>query len=630
MSSESKLKQREHTSSISLAQTVDLKHVLSDPSGLSYFMEFMDRRGDMIRLQFWLLIEGFKTSNSGQGERNDNAYLDDVRMVYDMYFSEGAVHRISLPNDIYQELNRIVQYNRQPDDNVPESYIHHVGQEASSILSKIQQIVFQDINKKDFPAFKRSDLYFKYLTTYANSDRDSTPSSRRSLDDSRLPSSSSSSLTKGERQMSNMALPLERAASARPHLAPKWTAVESERAESDSELDHGRLSDTKPSATDRDVRVHIERPLNPATEYSRARGHSRASSDTTLFGNQNRFQSFGKFLESPNDWLPSSEWYPFRKKKEGVPAASQDKKRHSLSSSIHSVDTTHQYDEDDNMTSSVGTLDESDRHEILKLQGEAYRTATVEAVEAEFQSIMDNGEMNISEQEDNTDGDDDSHPSPQGASRSAPVSPRFSRATPPPQPGRTSPSDLRVRKLSTDLTYPANRSSLLIRPSKHAKSSMALPVSNISASPAWTSASNSKLTSEVAHDEMDLVSPISKSPQLESLQGKLDEKQEDERSDVHLAPPGDLMLAVKIEKLSDDIEKLIQQQSIVDALIQKAETAQKLEELRILQKSKNALIRELHQMQYQKSQYESQEFENVLVPVSSQRMPPLPWSCVVC
>src|ERR1700730_10782366 len=130
MSSESKLKQREHTSSISLAQTVDLKHVLSDPSGLSYFMEFMDRRGDMIRLQFWLLIEGFKTSNSGQGERNDNAYLDDVRMVYDMYFSEGALHRISIPDDIYHQLNLIVQFNQQADDKAPADDIHHVGQEA--------------------------------------------------------------------------------------------------------------------------------------------------------------------------------------------------------------------------------------------------------------------------------------------------------------------------------------------------------------------------------------------------------------------------------------------------------------------------------------------------------------------
>jgi sorting nexin-25 len=582
-------------------------------------MEFMDRRGDMIRLQFWLLVEGFKTSANGQGERNDNAYLDDVGMVYDMYFSEGAVHRISIPNDVYQELNQIVQYTQQPNDSAAETSIQHIGQEASSILSRIQQIVFHDINKRDFPAFKRSDLYFKYLTTYANSDRDAVPASRRSLDDSRLPSISSSSLTREDEPMSNMPLPLERAASARPHLAPKWTILENERAESDSELDHSRLLDAKAKNTiERNTTTRTKGQLNPVMEYNRARGHSRASSDTTLFGTQNRFQSFGKFLEAPNDWLPPSEWYLFRKKKEEIQAHGSEKKRHSMSSSIHSVETNLQFDDDDNMTSSVGTLDESDRHAILKLQGEAYRTATVEAVEAEFQSIMDHGEMNISEQEDNTDGDDDSHQVMPTTSRSAPVSPRLSRTTPPPQQGRASPSEMRVRKLSTDLAYPANRSSLLIRPSKYAKSSMALPVSNTSASPAWTSASNSKLSSEVAHDEMDVVSPIGISPNLETLQGKLGDKEDDDRSDVHLAPPGDLMLAVKIEKLSDDIEKLTQQESIVDALIQKAEATQKLEELRILQKSKNSLTRELHQIQYQKSQYESQEFENVLVPVSRE------------
>ncbi|KAH8556519.1 PXA domain-containing protein [Umbelopsis sp. PMI_123] len=613
-SSRSKSKQRDHASSVSLAQTVDLKDVLADPSGLSYLMEFMDRRGDMIRLQFWLLVEGFKTTTSGQSERNDSAYLDDVRMVYDMYFSEGAVHRISIPSDIYQELNHIVDYIQHLSE-VTENSLQH-AKEASRILAKIQQIVFQDIKTNDFSAFKRSDLYFKYLTTYANSDREPPSKSRRSLDDSRLSNSVTEELI-AEADEANRPLILERAASARPHLTPKWELFGNGRAESDSELDHPRAADIAKNkqAAETEASDNPKRPLNTVTEYGRTRGHSRAVSDTSLFGNQNRFQSFGKFLEAPNDWLPSSEWYPFRKRNDESQANITDKKRLSLSSSIHSLETNRHFDEDDNMTSSVGTLDDSDRHALLKMQGEAYRTATVEAVEAEFQSIMDNGEMNLSEHEDVTDGDDDNHSLTHRPNRSAPVSPRSPRATPPLPQGRATSPVTRPRKLSTDsISYPTNRSSLLIRPSKYAKSSMAMPVSNTSASPAWTSASNSKMTSEVAHDEMDLMSPVSVPSELEKMDDKLDKKEDDELSDVHLAPPGDLMLAVKIEKLSDDIEKLTQQESIVDALIQKAEATQKLEELRILQKSKNALIRELHQIQYQKSQYESQEFENVLVP----------------
>lgn len=621
-SSRSKSKQRDHASSVSLAQTVDLKDVLSDSSGLSYFMEFMDRRGDMIRLQFWLLVEGFTTSTNGQTGRNDSAYLDDVRMVYDMYFSETAVHRISIPDDIYQELQHIVDYIQHPSE-VNDKFLQDAGKEASRILATIQQIVFQDIKTNDFSAFKRSDLYFKYLTTYANSDREPPTKNRRSLDDIRLSNSATAELIREENEpLAKQPLLLERAASARPHLSPKWDSLDSERAESDSEFDHPRVAGILKAnhADQAEVSVHPKRPLNAAAEFGRARGHSRAVSDTTSLGNPNRFQSFGKFLEAPNDWLPSSEWYPFRKRKDETQANATEKKRLSVSSSIHSLETNRQYDEDDNMTSSVGTLDESDRHAILQMQGEAYRTATVEAVEAEFQSIMDNGEMNLSEHEDVTDGDDDNHNLSHRVNRSAPVSPRSPRATPPLPHGRMSPPVSRSRKLSTDsLTNPSNRSSLLIRPSKYAKSSMALPVSNTSASPAWTSANNSKLTSEVAHDEMDLMSPIGIPSDLEKVHENLDIKADGEQSDVHLAPPGDLMLAVKIEKLSDDIEKLTQQESIVDALIRKAEAAQKLEELRILQKSKNALVRELHQIQYQKSQYEAQEFENVLVPVSDDR-----------
>ncbi|CAM0135373.1 unnamed protein product [Umbelopsis sp. WA50703] len=591
-----------------MLQTTSLQDVLSDPSGLSYFMEFMDRRGDMIRLQFWLLVEGFKTSSGGQAGRNDNAYLDDVRMVYDMYFAKSSPNRIAIPDDVFKELKHIVHDKQQPNEETSGDM-----NQASNILAKIQQIVYQDINTRDFPSFRRSDLYFKYLTTYANSNRDMTSASRRSLDDI-FPNNSSTSVVRDEEPVIKTALPLERASSARPRMAPKWSMEDGDKADSDSEINHGRVSKSK-IAPVRDA-AHVLSNQNgtpPAVDYERPKGHSRASSDTSLMGNPNRFQSFGKFLEASNDWLPSSEWYPFRKKRDEL-LENNGNKRHSMAGSIQSLETTLEYDEDDNMTSSIGTLDESDRRAMM-LQGEAYRTATVEAVEAEFQSIMDHGEMNISEQEDNnTDNDDDVlHPLP-SASRSAPVSPHLSSRSPPPLPGRSSPSNLRSRNVSNDLSHPSSRTSLLIRPTKYAKASMALPVSNTSASPAWTSASNTKTTSEVAHDEMEVVSPLAIPKNIDSFDHADVNKEDDERSDVHLAPPGDLMLAVKIEKLSDDIEKLKQQESIVDALIKKAEGANKLEELRILQKSKNALIRELHQIEYQKSQYESQEFENVLVP----------------
>ncbi|KAK9702467.1 tRNA (guanine-N(7)-)-methyltransferase (tRNA(m7G46)-methyltransferase) [Basidiobolus ranarum] len=85
-------------------------------------------------------------------------------------------------------------------------------------------------------------------------------------------------------------------------------------------------------------------------------------------------------------------------------------------------------------------------------------------------------------------------------------------------------------------------------------------------------------------------------------------------NNVHLAPPGDLMLSNEISRLTEEIDKINQQEAIVDTLIKKAETSGKMDELRILKKSKLALRREMQETTYQKTQYEIQEAENSILP----------------
>lgn len=128
--------------------------------------------------------------------------------------------------------------------------------------------------------------------------------------------------------------------------------------------------------------------------------------------------------------------------------------------------------------------------------------------------------------------------------------------------------------------------------------------------PSWTSASETGSLSQLKHDQLE-----SKRTPPQSATSETDTS----IKNVHLAPPGDLMLADKVEKLSEEMEKLTQQESIVDALIKKAQLKDKVEELRILMKGKIMLRRDLEQMQYQKSQYELQESENVLTPVSKPK-----------
>lgn len=82
--------------------------------------------------------------------------------------------------------------------------------------------------------------------------------------------------------------------------------------------------------------------------------------------------------------------------------------------------------------------------------------------------------------------------------------------------------------------------------------------------------------------------------------------------EIHQAAPGDLGLAEAITTLSDDIERLVSQEAVVDTLTRKAELTNNVAELRILEKSKASLQREIRRKELQRQQYIVQESDNSL------------------
>ena len=93
----------------------------------------------------------------------------------------------------------------------------------------------------------------------------------------------------------------------------------------------------------------------------------------------------------------------------------------------------------------------------------------------------------------------------------------------------------------------------------------------------------------------------------------LDEGKDDDDADaVHEAAPGDLGLAEAITALTNDIDKLIAQEAVVDSLLKKAELTNNTAELRILRKSKASLQREIRRKELQRQQYVIQESDNSL------------------
>ncbi|KAF9270672.1 hypothetical protein L218DRAFT_50386 [Marasmius fiardii PR-910] len=93
-----------------------------------------------------------------------------------------------------------------------------------------------------------------------------------------------------------------------------------------------------------------------------------------------------------------------------------------------------------------------------------------------------------------------------------------------------------------------------------------------------------------------------------------DNREGDEgRSSFQLAGPGDLQLTYEIARLADQISNLEAQETMLNNLIKKAELTGDTQELRLLNRSKSSMNRELRQLKFQKLQYEQQESANRLV-----------------
>ncbi|QPC72386.1 hypothetical protein HYE68_003138 [Fusarium pseudograminearum] len=86
----------------------------------------------------------------------------------------------------------------------------------------------------------------------------------------------------------------------------------------------------------------------------------------------------------------------------------------------------------------------------------------------------------------------------------------------------------------------------------------------------------------------------------------------DDEDEVHEAAPGDLGLAEAITALSNDIDRLVAQEAVVESLTRKAELTNNTAELRILRKSKASLHREIRRKELQRQQYVIQESDNSL------------------
>ncbi|KAL7274801.1 tRNA (guanine-N(7)-)-methyltransferase (tRNA(m7G46)-methyltransferase) [Rhizina undulata] len=168
-------------------ESASLEEMLRDSSGLSYFMEYMDRQRRLPLVQFWLVVDGLRnpleddiSSSDEEQEGTSSTSLspwtpsdrNDLAQIHDAYLSSPELQ-------ISEKSRRAVRdFLKAGNQGTQREYI-----KARAAILRAQTFVYEEMRKKDFSGFKGTDLYFKYLASDETAAAQGGPTSRRSSKD---------------------------------------------------------------------------------------------------------------------------------------------------------------------------------------------------------------------------------------------------------------------------------------------------------------------------------------------------------------------------------------------------------------------------------------------------------------
>ena len=141
----------------------NLVDVLRDASGLSYFMEYMDRQNVVALVQFWIVVDGIRDPLEDAPEGSDPLHVPgqwtspdrhDIAQIFDTYLSRPE---LSIPPATHDAVQDFLQAKAQAS---PEQY----GRARNALL-RAQKAVLDEMQENYFPSFQRSDLFFKLLAS---------------------------------------------------------------------------------------------------------------------------------------------------------------------------------------------------------------------------------------------------------------------------------------------------------------------------------------------------------------------------------------------------------------------------------------------------------------------------------
>ncbi|PWY67462.1 intermediate filament protein [Aspergillus eucalypticola CBS 122712] len=146
----------------SIPQEASLVDVMHDASGLSYFMEFMDRQQLMSLVQFWIVVDGFRNpledDFGDEGSPTSTSWTpadrSDMALISETYLSKPELK-------VSDESRRVVKaFLSAGKRATSEQY-----RKARTVILSTQSAVLDKLQEIYYPKFKQSDLYYKYLAS---------------------------------------------------------------------------------------------------------------------------------------------------------------------------------------------------------------------------------------------------------------------------------------------------------------------------------------------------------------------------------------------------------------------------------------------------------------------------------
>lgn len=169
-------------------ETATLREILYNATGLSYFMEYMDRQRLMRLVQFWIVVDGFRNpleedtdEPASTGDWTDSDRVD-LTQINEGYLTQPEIK-------IEPVAREAVKAFLKAGKNAANSQY----QEARRAVLRTQTAAYEEMQEPHFSNFKKTDLWFKLLAseeaapTLASSTNqtDNIATSRRSFDSPR-------------------------------------------------------------------------------------------------------------------------------------------------------------------------------------------------------------------------------------------------------------------------------------------------------------------------------------------------------------------------------------------------------------------------------------------------------------